>query len=164
MQWYHVASAEVSATSTRSLPTCHAWNHVVLAPLFFVPNYLMPTLPSSSAFTWSVGTYWRAHRRLRLAPHQARASADAPPLAPALTTSPAQVPTTGWLMLEWMLEHAPRVHLVGFDGYLCGRALHYYDEKKLQLQVNAAGALLHDWGKEQAGIERLIIEGRVVLL
>ena len=74
------------------------------------------------------------------------------------------MPTTGWLMLEWMLEHAPRVHLVGFDGYLCGRALHYYDEKKLQLQVNAAGALLHDWGKEQAGIERLIMEGRVVLL
>ena len=33
-----------------------------------------------------------------------------------------------------------------------------------QIRVNAAGALLHDWAKEQAAIQRLIDEGRVVLL
>ena len=34
----------------------------------------------------------------------------------------------------------------------------------MQLQVNAAGALLHDWAKEQHGIRRLIDDGRVALL
>ena len=34
----------------------------------------------------------------------------------------------------------------------------------MQVRVNAAGALLHDWGKEQAAIRRLIDDGRVVPL
>ena len=67
-------------------------------------------------------------------------------------------------MLVRMLELCDRVHLTGFDGYGLGRELHYYCEKRMQLQVNAAGALLHDWAKEQRGIQRLIDEGRVVLL
>ena len=58
----------------------------------------------------------------------------------------------------------PRVPQVGFDGFGTGKELHYYTEQRMQLQVNAAGALLHDWTKEQAGIKRLIDEGRVVLL
>ena len=41
---------------------------------------------------------------------------------------------------------------------------HYYRERRTQLQVNAAGALLHDWAKEQYGIQKLVDEGRVVLL
>ena len=52
----------------------------------------------------------------------------------------------------------------GFDGFGIGKELHYYKEQKMQLQVHAAGALLHDWAKEQAAIQRLIDEGRVVLL
>ena len=39
-----------------------------------------------------------------------------------------------------------------------------YPSQRLQLQVNAAGALLHNGSAEQAGIQRLIDEGRVVLL
>ena len=38
----------------------------MLAPLIFVPNYLMPMLPPPSAITWTLGTYWRAHRTLGL--------------------------------------------------------------------------------------------------
>ena len=60
---YHLSDVEV-AQKAAWLPTCYAWNHVVLAPLFFVPFYLMPMLPSKSAFTWSPATYWRAHRTL----------------------------------------------------------------------------------------------------
>ena len=67
-------------------------------------------------------------------------------------------------MLVRLLELAPQVHLIGFDGYASGGELHYYQEKRMQLQVNAAGALLHDWGREQRGIIRLIDEGRVILL
>ena len=126
------------------VPTCYAWNHVVLAPLFFVPNYLMPMFPRANGFTWSMGTYWRAHRLLGLRLHQ--------------------VPTTGFVMLTRMLEAAEVVHLVGFDGYSKDRELHYYSEANMQLQVNAAGALLHDWGKEQRGIRELMEQGRVVLL
>ena len=126
------------------LPTCYAWNHVVLAPLIFVPNYLMPTLPPESSITWSVSAYWRAHRALGLRLHQ--------------------VPTTGFVMLMRLLEATDRVHLIGFDGFGTGKELHYYKEKAPQVRVNAAGALLHDWAKEQAAIRRLIDEGRVVLL
>lgn len=67
-------------------------------------------------------------------------------------------------MLIRLLESVDRVHLVGFDGFAIGKELHYYKERRMQLQVNAAGALLHDWAAEQAGIQRLIDEGRVVLL
>ena len=66
------------------LPTCYAWNHVVLAPLIFVPNYLMPLLPPPTSITWSLSTYWRAHRLLGLRLHQ--------------------VPTTGFVMLMRLLE------------------------------------------------------------
>jgi len=142
MQWYHVTSVDIRGG--RSLPTCYAWNHVVLAPLFFVPNYLIPMLPPRHATTWGFATYWRAHRRLGLRLHQ--------------------VPTTGFVMLIRLLESVERVHLVGFDGFGSGKELHYYKERRMQLQVNAAGALLHDWAAEQAGIQRLIDEGRVVLL
>jgi hypothetical protein len=124
--------------------TCYAWNHVVLAPLIFVPNYLMPMRPPANALTWGLATYWRAHRHLGLAPHQ--------------------VPTTGFVMLTRLLEINDRVHLVGFDGFVSGKELHYYRERRTQLQVNAAGALLHDWAKEQYGIQKLVDEGRVVLL
>mmetsp|Transcript_1822 Transcript_1822/g.4025 ORF Transcript_1822/g.4025 Transcript_1822/m.4025 type:complete len:184 (-) Transcript_1822:152-703(-) len=124
--------------------TCYAWNHVVLAPLIFVPNYLMPMRPPANALTWGLGTYWRAHRHLGLAPHQ--------------------VPTTGFVMLTRLLEINDRVHLVGFDGFVSGKELHYYRERRTQVQVNAAGALLHDWAKEQYGIQKLVDEGRVVLL
>ena len=48
--------------------------------------------------------------------------------------------------------------------YASGGQLHYYQEKRMQLQVNAAGALLHDWAKEQRGIRQLIDDGRVALL
>jgi len=143
MQWYHVATVEV-ANKTPWVPTCYAWNHVVLAPLFFVPFYLMPMLPRRTSFTWSFATYWRAHRFLGLRLHQ--------------------VPTTGFVMLTRMLEQVETVHLVGFDGYASGGELHYYAEKRMQLQVNAAGALLHDWAKEQQGIRRLIEAGRVQML
>ena len=47
---------------------------------------------------------------------------------------------------------------------LAGKELHYYKERTRQIRVNAAGALLHDWAKEQAAIHRLIEAGRVVLL
>ena len=118
---------------------------MVLAPLVFVPNYLMPMLPPSGAITWSVGTYWRAHRALGLRLHQ--------------------VPTTGFVMIMRLLESVPRIHVIGFDGFGgVGQELHYYSERKVQVRVNAAGALLHDWGKEQAAIRRLIAEGRVVPL
>ena len=140
---YHLSDVEV-AQKAAWLPTCYAWNHVVLAPLFFVPFYLMPMLPSKSAFTWSPATYWRAHRTLGLAPHQ--------------------VPTTGFVLLMRLLEQVDRVHLVGFDGFAGNKELHYYRERRLQVEVNAAGALLHDWGREQLGIQRLVDEGRVVLL
>lgn len=53
---------------------------------------------------------------------------------------------------------------VGFDGFASGKELHYYRERKMQVQVNAAGALLHDWAKEQFGIQKLVDEGKVVLL
>ena len=53
---------------------------------------------------------------------------------------------------------------MGFDGFVSGKELHYYRERRTQLQVNAAGALLHDWAKEQYGIQKLVDEGRVVLL
>ena len=116
----------------------------MLAPLIFVPNYLMPMLPPRSAITWSVGTYWRAHRMLGLKLHQ--------------------VPTTGFVMLMRLLESVERIHVVGFDGFGIGQELHYYKERKQQIRVNAAGALLHDWAKEQAAIRRLIDAGRVVPL
>ena len=45
-----------------------------------------------------------------------------------------------------------------------GKELHYYKERNRQIRVNAAGALLHDWAKEQAAIHRLIEAGRVVPL
>ena len=118
---------------------------MVLAPLIFVPNYLMPMLPPSTAITWSLATYWRAHRLLGLRLHQ--------------------VPTTGFVMLIRLLECVERIHLIGFDGFgNAGQELHYYKERKQQIRVNAAGALLHDWGKEQQALRRLIEEGRVVLL
>jgi len=44
----------------------------VLAPLVFVPGYLLPMFPAKSAFSWSLGTYWRAHRLLGLRLFQAR--------------------------------------------------------------------------------------------
>ena len=76
-----------------------------------------------------------------------------------------QVPTTGFVMLMRLLESVDRIHLVGFDGFGgAGQELHYYKERKRQIRVNAAGALLHDWGKEQAAIQRLIDAGRVVLI
>ncbi|KAL1496148.1 hypothetical protein AB1Y20_014767 [Prymnesium parvum] len=142
MQWYHTSSVDIR--SRNHLPTCYAWNHVVLAPLFFVPNYLIPMLPPPNAMTWSVTTYWKAHRRLGLRLHQ--------------------VPTTGFVMLMRLLETVERVHLVGFDGFAIGKELHYYQERRMHLQVNAAGALLHDWVAEQKGIQQLIDEGRVVLI
>lgn len=178
MQWYHLGGVELvqslsqcrsreSAASSKPaggangaadgnrhcceaaplaawIPTCYAWNHVVLAPLVFVPTYLMPMRPPANALTWGLGTYWRAHRQLGLALHQ--------------------VPTTGFVMLTRLLELTDRVHLVGFDGFSKGKELHYYRERRRQLQVNAAGALLHDWAKEQFGIQKLVDEGRVVLL
>tara|TARA_B110001452_G_scaffold232760_1_gene210225 strand:- start:319 stop:1203 length:885 start_codon:yes stop_codon:yes gene_type:complete len=170
MQWYHLGGVELvqslsqcskSAASSSAaadgsrhcceaaplaawITTCYAWNHVVLAPLVFVPNYLMPMRPPANALTWGLGTYWRAHRQLGLALHQ--------------------VPTTGFVMLTRLLELTDRVHLVGFDGFSKGKELHYYRERRMQLQVNAAGALLHDWAKEQFGIQQLVDEGKVVLL
>ena len=60
--------------------------------------------------------------------------------------------------------HLSPIYLIGFDGFGNGKELHYYKEKAPQVRVNAAGALLHDWGKEQIAIRRLIDEGRVVLL
>jgi len=101
MQWYHIGTVEI-AQKAAWLPTCYAWNHVVLAPLIFVPNYLMPMLPPPSAITWSVGTYWRAHRALGLRPHQ--------------------VPTTGFVMLTRLLETVERIHIVGFDGFGIGKS------------------------------------------
>ena len=68
MQWYHVPAVDIRGG--QGLPTCYAWNHVVLAPLFFVPNYLIPMLPAPHAMTWSFSTYWRAHRWLGLRLHQ----------------------------------------------------------------------------------------------
>lgn len=138
-----IALAQV-AQKAAWLPTCYAWNHVVLAPLIFVPTYLMPMRPSASSITWSVATYWRAHRALGLRMHQ--------------------VPTTGFVMLVRLLETVERVHLVGFDGFGAGRELHYYKERCVQVRVNAAGALLHDWTKEQTAITRLVQSGRIVLL
>jgi|EP00900_Chrysochromulina_parva_P014189 hypothetical protein len=143
MQWYHVSTVEV-AQKAAWLPTCYAWNHVVLAPLIFVPEYLMPMLPPRGAITWSPATYWRAHRTLGLRLHQ--------------------VPTTGFVMLMRLLESVHQVFIVGFDGFSSGKELHYYKEKNLQVRVNAAGALLHDWVKEQTAIRRLIDESRIVLL
>ena len=99
------------------MPTCYAWNHVVLAPLFFVPSYLIPMLPAANAMTWSAGTYWRAHRRLGLRLYQ--------------------VPTTGFVLLTRLLESVERVHLVGFDGFGIGKELHYYKEQKMQLRCRA---------------------------
>ena len=63
-----------------------------------------------------------------------------------------------------LLESVDCVHLAGFDGFSTGKELHYYKERRRQIRVNAAGALLHDWAKEQAAIVRLIDEGRAVLL
>ena len=101
-------------------------------------------MPPPTAITWSPRTYWRAHRTLGLRLHQ--------------------VPTTGFVMLMRLLECAPCVHVIGFDGFGIGQELHYYREKTSQIRVNAAGALLHDWAKEQAAIQRLIEQGRVVPL
>ena len=228
-----------------------------------MPNYLMPMRPPANALTWGLATYWRAHRLLGLAPHQARACGRAhvgvharvrvhvqcvcmspaispatsphhpsafplvrppsrltlppprllspPRLLPPPTSRARQVPTTGFVMLTRLLEVSARVHLgplpastspaplpqppapapgprprpqprprprprppasrgarrrgaVGFDGFVSGKELHYYRERRSQLQVNAAGALLHDWAKEQYGIQKLVDEGRVVLL
>jgi len=143
MQWYHVSTVEIAQKATW-LPTCYAWNHVVLAPLIFIPNYLMPMIPPPSGITWSLSTYWRAHRALCLRVHQ--------------------VPTTGFVMLTRLLESVECVHLVGFDGFGSGCELHYYKEQQMQVRVNAAGALMHDWAKEQAAIQHLISLGRVVLL
>ena len=75
-----------------------------------------------------------------------------------------QVPTTGFVMLMRLLECVDRVHIIGFDGFGIGQELHYYRERSRQIRVNAAGALLHDWAKEQAAIARLIEQGRVVPL
>ncbi len=144
MQWYHVSAAEAAQAPQKSAHVCYAWNHVVLAPLFFVPCYLLPMLPARNAVTWSISTYWKAHSVLGLRPHQ--------------------VPTTGFVMLMRMLEMVDQVHLVGFDGYGSGGELHYYKERQMQMSVNAAGALLHDWEREQHGIRKLMDEGRVVLL
>ena len=57
-----------------------------------------------------------------------------------------------------------RLNLIPSLDLGIGKELHYYKEQKMQLQVNAAGALLHDWAAEKVGIQRLIDEGRVVLL
>ena len=38
-------------------------------------------------------------------------------------------------MLTRMLEQVDVVYLVGFDGYASGGELHYYTERKMQLQV-----------------------------
>ena len=90
---------------------------------------------------------------------QPPASASAPAPAPAPSPSPSPAPAP-----------APAPHgaclrdTVGFDGFVSGKELHYYRERRTQLQVNAAGALLHDWAKEQYGIQKLVDEGRVVLL
>ena len=143
MQWYHVAATEMMQHKPTG-PICYAWNHVVLAPLFFLPGYLMPMIIPPNALTWSISTYWTAHRFLGLQPHQ--------------------VPTTGFVMLIRMLDFVDQVHLVGFDGYGSGGELHYYEERRMQLRVNAAGALLHDWEREQYGIKKLMEEGKVVLL
>ena len=67
-------------------------------------------------------------------------------------------------MLMRLLECVDRVHIIGFDGFGIGQELHYYRERSRQIRVNAAGALLHDWAKEQAAIARLIEQGRVVPL
>ena len=73
MQWYHVTAVGVTAKGGGPLPTCYAWNHVVLAPLFFVPSYLIPMAPPTNAMTWSLSTYWRAHRWLGLRLYQVNA-------------------------------------------------------------------------------------------
>jgi hypothetical protein len=112
MQWYHISTVEI-AQKAAWLPTCYAWNHVVLAPLVFVPTYLMPMMPPASAITWSLPTYWRAHRALGLRLHQ--------------------VPTTGFVMLIRLLESVDRVHIVGFDGFSSGKELHYYKERRMQV-------------------------------
>ena len=112
MQWYHISTVEV-AQKAAWLPTCYAWNHVVLAPLVFVPFYLIPMMPPSSAITWSLPTYWRAHRALGLRLHQ--------------------VPTTGFVMLIRLLESVETVHIVGFDGFSLGKELHYYKERRMQV-------------------------------
>ena len=168
MQWYHVSTVEV-AQKAAWLPTCYAWNHVVLAPLIFVPNYLMPMWPPRSAITWSPATYWRAHRILGLRLHQVGAQSPGCHHHPLLRSMKppvrfVQVPTTGFVMLMRLLECVDQVHIVGFDGFSTGKELHYYKERRIQFRVNAAGALLHDWAKEQAAIRRLIEDGRLVLL
>jgi len=148
LQWFSGGGAEgqVAERAVAGLPSCYAWNHVVLAPLIFVPGYLMPMFPSPGSMTWSVATYWRAHRLLKLRPHQ--------------------VPTTGFVMLLKLLEAVPKVHLLGFDGYGGPEhsELHYYAEEGRQVRANVAGAMLHDWGKEKAAIHALLAEGRVALL
>ena len=85
MQWYHVSTVEI-AQKAAWLPTCYAWNHVVLAPLVFVPNYLMPMLPPRGAITWSLATYWRAHRALGLRLHQVPLIATACHCLPLIAT------------------------------------------------------------------------------
>ena len=85
----------------------------------------------------------------------ASASAPAPAPASAPAPAPASAPSS----------HGARLRgAVGFDGFVSGKELHYYRERRTQVQVNAAGALLHDWAKEQYGIQKLVDEGRVVLL
>ena len=172
MQWYHIYTVEI-AQKAAWLPTCYAWNHVVLAPLIFVPNYLMPMLPPAGAITWSLGTYWRAHRAIGLRLHQVRQLClPSRPLRrrlpieiePFYSMLRVQVPTTGFVMLMRLLESVEQLYVIGFDGFGTGRELHYYEERKVQVRVNAAGALLHDWAKEQAAIRRLIDVGRVVPL
>ena len=58
----------------------------------------------------------------------------------------------------------PRAAQIGFDGFGTGKELHYYEEGNMHRECNAAGAMLHDWGKEQREIRSLIKAGRVVLL
>ena len=95
-----------------------------------------------------------------------------PASAPCLTLSPlasapapAPAPASASALAPAPASHGARLRdTVGFDGFVSGKELHYYRERRTQLQVNAAGALLHDWAKEQYGIQKLVDEGRVVLL
>lgn len=124
---------------------------MVLAPLVFVPNYLMPMLPPPGAITWSVRTYWRAHQALGLRLHQVRrqivvrtctaigsAAATQAAQAHACILTRSQVPTTGFVMLMRLLESVDRVHLVGFDGFANGSELHYFRERRVQARTCTA--------------------------
>ena len=92
-----------------------------------------------------------------LSPHASAPCLILSPLASASAPAPAPASAPS--------SHGARLRgAVGFDGFVSGKELHYYRERRTQVQVNAAGALLHDWAKEQYGIQKLVDEGRVVLL